>query len=225
MFKKNYIFESSHTRSRRHWLAIIFTITVLLLTFTTSMLVIIVDAQNESRRSEDAFYQRAPDLIVVFTGDRGRIQFALAKAREYQLSNILISGVYSKNTVETFLKSSVEGRGEIDQKLLEIDYQARNTFENILNLQRYLSENPGHNRILIISHDYHISRIKLLMMGLMNDRSNSLNSTFYYSAVPTSFREWSNLQKLLKEMVKIVRNAFMVAFWDEDSASSLPPTD
>ena len=51
---------------------------------------------ESTQRTSDYFYKQSPDLIVVPTGDNGRIQKALELAEKYNLPHIFITGVHEK---------------------------------------------------------------------------------------------------------------------------------
>src|SRR3989339_101663 len=66
----------------------------------------ILSSNKENTNSSEFFFNRPPDVIVVFTGDTGRIPYAIEQAKKFKQSNILITGVYSKNTVESPVKTT-----------------------------------------------------------------------------------------------------------------------
>ena len=76
-------------------------------------------SDNENQLMSERYFKSSPDLIVVFTGDHGRIPHAVRLAKAYNQSNIFITGVYTKNSVETLL-NPLELEGAIDKNLLEI---------------------------------------------------------------------------------------------------------
>lgn len=191
-------------------------ISLVILTFgylCSSVLFLLV-SQYESKQAVEAFYKRPPALIVVFTGDAGRIPFAIKKAKEFEQSQILITGVHSKNSVETILRPiTEEGKSALDSDLLEIDYLARNTVENVLSTLRYLRERKDLDRVLIISHDYHIMRIKLIMNKV---KTQSDNFEFYYSGIETDYTSFRNMRLLLTEVFKFMRTYVFLLVWDQD---------
>ncbi|MBL6988527.1 MAG: YdcF family protein [Bacteriovoracaceae bacterium] len=172
---------------------------------------------RENEEASDFFYRRPPDAIVVFTGDGGRIPYAIKKALEYKQENlnIFITGVYSKNTVETLLRPFKINK-DIDLGHLEIDYTARNTVENVISTLRYLRGKKGLDKVLIISHDYHIMRIKLIMNKLKTAEDNY---QFYYSGIKTDYKNLRNLKLLYKEVFKLIRTYGFLLFWTPETPS------
>jgi uncharacterized SAM-binding protein YcdF (DUF218 family) len=162
---------------------------------------------------EKLFFNRPPDLIVVFTGDQGRIPYALRKAKELKQSQIFITGVHSKNSVQTLLNPLTLSE-DFDANFLEIDYLARNTVENVISTLRYLRENRSLKTVLIISHDYHIMRIKLITNKI---KASSDQIEFFYEGVPTSYANKRNLKILYKEVYKLFRTYLFLLLWDVDS--------
>lgn len=216
MLGKKYIFETADTKIKRYFRNLLLTFFLFVFSYGLICAAIVFDARNSNGLTENALYNKPPELIVVFTGDKGRIQHAFDLARKYKQSHIFITGVHAKNTVSTFLGSSMEQK-TIDPKLLEIDYLAKNTVENVINLYRYLKLNHGNQRILIISHDYHITRIKTILRGLAFNWDADGNFQFYFSSVPTNYTEINSLKKVLIEVPKLLKASLTVLFWEEES--------
>src|SRR5690606_30282586 len=66
-------------------------------------LALVTIARQATRQADLAFYQKQPDLIVVYTGDQGRIPYAIQKARAFRQSQIFISGVFRNNSVDSIV--------------------------------------------------------------------------------------------------------------------------
>jgi len=154
-----------------------------------------------------------PDLIAVFTGDTGRIPTALRVARKYKKAGIFITGVNERNTIKNIIEP-FELERDLSKKKFEIDYQATNTIENVLSTLRFLRKNPDIKNILIISHDYHILRISLIMNKFMQ-RNDSYN--FYYSGIPSKFSEFRNIKILSKEILKWIRTYVVLWIWSPEN--------
>ncbi len=212
MFEKKYIFETKSTRFRRYLMNAIFLFFVSFILYTICCFVLILFAESESTEAQKALYNKAPHSIVVYTGQKGRIPFALKKAKEYNQDNVFITGVHSVNSVNSIVQKSVpkEIEEEIDDNQMQIDYLARNTVENTISTLRYLRKTPGLKRILIISHDYHIMRIKLIMNKLNVDPSYE----FYYIGISTNYLKANNIQILYKEVFKFFRTMGFLLFWN-----------
>ncbi|HLE12620.1 MAG: hypothetical protein A2504_04055 [Bdellovibrionales bacterium RIFOXYD12_FULL_39_22] len=172
----------------------------------------ILSSNKENTNSSEFFFNRPPDVIVVFTGDTGRIPYAIEQAKKFKQSNILITGVYSKNTVESLLRP-LEDAADLDINQLSIDYTARNTIENAIATLRHLREHKTLFNVLIISHDYHLMRIKLTMNKL---RTGHDDFEFFYSGIKTDYSKWRNLKILYKEVFKLFRAYIFLSFWDAE---------
>ena len=215
MFGPKYIFETRGTRTIRY------TRNALLLLFSLSFIYLVAGyffvlySINENDKSQEHFFKDAPDLIVIFTGQSGRIPYGISVAKNYNQSNIFITGVYEKNSVQTLL-APLELEDKIDHNLLDIDYYARNTVENCISTLRYLREKKGFKNILVISHDYHIPRIKTIFHSIMADDDNY---EIYYSGVSTDYTEWRNLKILYTEVYKYLRTYAFLMIWDQSDNS------
>lgn len=210
MFKKHYIFETSSTRTRRYLINTALSLVLIFLIYTICCFLFILVSSNENKVTNEAFFQKNPDLLVVFTGDTGRIPFAIDKAQEYPTSQIFITGVYAKNSIETLI-APLGVEGQIDLNRLEIDHLARNTVENVVATLRFLRTKKNHKTALVISHDYHIMRIKLIVDKLMTDEDDY---EFYYYGVQTDYTNFRNLKILYKEVFKLARTYLFLMLWD-----------
>lgn len=184
--------------------------------FLSYCLLSVRQAQKLNQESQDLFFDKRPDLIAVFTGDAGRIQFALEKSAELKQPNLFITGVYSKNTVKTII-SALGISQEVNTMHLEIDYQAQNTLENVIFTYRYLMTRKDLKSILIISHDYHIPRIKMIIDKL---KGKDKEREFYYLGVKTSYSTWRNFKILFKEVIKEMRTKVLLLLWDPNIEES-----
>ena len=207
MFKKKYVFETRKTRLTRYIKNSLVWCPILLFIHGFACLSLVLFAENEKKTAENSFYKRPPDLIVVFTGDIGRIPYAIKTAEKYAQSNIFISGVNLENNVETLL-TPLKTSEVLDLNLLEIDYSARNTIENVLSTLKNLEMSNNLERILIISHDYHIMRIKLVMDKMKGFQNKN---QFFYIGIKSDYSKWRNIKIISKEFYKLVRT--MVILW------------
>ncbi len=218
MFTKKYVFETKRTRSRRILKSVYFLIFLGFIGFITLAVYIPIFAKNQNEKSNQAFYGRTPDVIAVFTGDRGRIDYAFKMAEKYPSAKIFITGVYAKNNLEILIKgqgknTSIEDYIEEESHHIELDYLARNTVENGLATLNYVRKLPNAKTILIVSSDYHIFRISHIMEALSDDKSKY---EFYYQGIQSDYTEKSNLQKLLKEVYKLFKTSTFLFFWDPE---------
>jgi uncharacterized SAM-binding protein YcdF (DUF218 family) len=172
--------------------------------------ILLLDARNETKNSKTTFVQTPPDLIVAFTGGPGRIEYAIKKAQEFKQPNVFITGVHEKNSV----KNIINTMDSQETEHIELDYTARNTVENVINTLKYLRNNRGLNKILIISSDYHIMRIKQIINTLIKEDDHF---SFYFSAVPSNYLSFRNIKILYIETFKLVRTKIFLLFWDQKS--------
>ncbi len=212
IFKRKYIFETKQTRFIRLGLNIFFGVSALFIAWNLLCSILLLSASQETKEAHAAFYNKPPDLIVVFTGDAGRIPFALQAALEYKQPNIFITGVYQKNSVDTILTRFEEAK-LIDTDLVDIDYEARNTIENVIFTLRYLRENPTFEKVLVISNDYHIMRSKLLMNQLKGSQDNF---EIHFLGMETDYTKFRNIKILYTEFFKLMKAIAVSTFWDED---------
>lgn len=213
MFGSKYIFETRRTRSLRYLKNFSFFLFIFLLLYLFCGYFFILSNKKEVQRTVETFYQSSPDLIVVFTGSSGRIPHALHLAKKFKQGHIFITGVYSKNSIDTLI-APLKIDNELNVDLLEIDYWARNTLENALSTIRYLRQSKNFKRILIVSHDYHIPRIKMIMEYMTrNDDQYKL----YYKGIPSDFTKMKSLKTLYQEVYKWIRTLGLLLIWDADS--------
>jgi uncharacterized SAM-binding protein YcdF (DUF218 family) len=205
MFGRKYTFESKSTRLRRLFVGGA-SISMVVLALTATFIVYIpIYAKMQKGRAAGAFFQKSPDAIAVFTGDKGRIAYAMELLKKNPTSKLFISGVHAANSFQTLLNKQVTGTTteEISSAGMQVDldYESRNTFENVRETVEYLKSNPELKNVLIISSDYHIMRVKLIISHFMHNS----NPQFYFDSVPNSYTSWKETRKLLKEAVKIGR--------------------
>ncbi|MBF0362240.1 MAG: YdcF family protein [Oligoflexia bacterium] len=216
LFEKKYTFESKKTKTRRYVANILFFILTFIGVYGLFCLLIIYISHYENKRSQEAFYKKSPDLLAIFTGDAGRIQLGLQKALEYNGPQIFITGVESSNSVKTimqFQKKDLSQKMYIDSDLIEIDYLARNTVENVISVLRYLRDNPEYQRVLIVSSDYHLMRIKIILNSIKGPNDDF---DFYYMGVENPFFNWHSIKILIKEVYKTINSYGFLLLWDSD---------
>ncbi len=217
MFGSKYIFETKETRTIRYLKNALLYIFGLIFFYIISGYFFILFSDNENQVAQEKFFKSSPDIIVIFTGDSGRIPYGIKLAKKYKQSNIFITGVYAKNSVETILTPLQLG-DEIDINLLEIDYFARNTVENCLSTLRHLRKKKGFKDILVVSHDYHIPRIKTIFNKILTEDDPYKLS---YQGLSNDYSEWRNLKILYKEVYKYIRTYAFLMIWDNET-DSLP---
>lgn len=220
MFGPKYIFETKRTRLIRTLLNIGIGIAFVFAFIVFIGVYIPFFSKSESENSEQAFYKKDPAIIAVYTGDSGRINYALDLARRYKTSKILISGVYQSNTIQTLLQNQVKESDRelvqqiIDTNRIEIDHVAKNTIENVFSTFHYLRNTHTQGDVLIVSNDYHIMRIKLIV-NMINNEKDKLN--FYYKGMPTDYKSLRNIKILYREVTKYIKAFVFLILWDTDN--------
>jgi len=175
-------------------------------------------AKNHKEKLELAFYQKAPDVIAIFTGDKGRIDYAFKMAEKYPSVKIFITGVYAKNSLRTLLAKqgtelSVDEFLTQESHHIELDYLARNTVENGIATLNYLKRIKNAKNVVVVSSDYHVLRISLIM----NTLSNSGDYKFYYDSISGDYSNWRDLKILFKEVYKLIKTSTFLFFWDPET--------
>ncbi len=216
--KREYVFETSQTRNRRRKFAILSFLFFIFFFATLSFLYLMIQPQILNEQSAAAYTDHSPDLIAIFTGDRKRLDQAFELAKQHPLSPLLISGVYSKNTVNLLLSkvTNQEEQSYFDERLIELDYKARNTFENVLMTLMYIQENPHIRNILVVSSDYHLARIRFLFYAL---NYQNLDLDVQYHGVRSHQSTWQNWKLTFKELLKFYRSIPLVFLEDENRTS------
>lgn len=216
MLGRKYIFETESTRVRRLFISGAITSIGVFVFIVTFIIYIPIYAKMQKGRANGALFQKSPDAIAVFTGDKGRIAYAMELLKKNPTSKLFISGVYAKNSVQTLLNK--QSNPTTSQQLsspamqVDLDYESKNTFENVRETVEYLKINPQLKNVLIISSDYHIMRIKLIFSHFL---SNS-KQEFYFDSVPTDFTKWKQTKKLLIEALKLARTFVQLKVLRED---------
>lgn len=209
VFKSKYIFETKQTKFIRNLKNVLVLLLILVISYGILGMAMMKVAENEENISAKTLLNNPPQLIVVFTGDAGRIQRALEIAHKFNHDHIFITGVYSKNTIEGLLKV-FEASQTVDANRFEIDYIASNTLENSISTFQYLRKNKNIKSVLIISNDYHIMRIKLIINSIKRPTDEN---HFYYHCVKTNFNTVRNWKIMAKEIYKLIRTYAFLALW------------
>ncbi len=222
MLGRKYVFESKSTRLRRILISAGLLGAISLAVIISFIVYIPVYAKMQKGRSKGAFFQKSPDAIAVFTGDKGRISYALDLMTKNPSAKLFISGVYAANSFQNILNAQANpATGEVVNNSgiqFELDYASKNTYQNVVETVRFLEKNPQFNKVLIISSDYHIMRIKLIISHFIKGEKPQI----FFDSVASTFDEWSDVRKLLKEAVKIVRSYFQLKVLGKESVIEDP---
>lgn len=197
----------------RHFLSALIILVSVFLCYTFVCAILLLDARNEGKNAKSTFVQTPPDLIVVFTGGQGRIEHAVKSAQEFKQPNVFITGVHQKNSVKTLINPLTDTVvSQTDH--IELDYTARNTVENVVSTLKYLRNNRGLNKILVISSDYHIMRIKMIL-GTLTEEQEKFE--FFFSPVSSNYLSMRSIKILYTEVFKLARTKLFLLYWDGKS--------
>ncbi len=219
MLRRKYIFESKHQQKRSFKFKLfLFSIIGILFFYITLTLYLPFYAKNKNSLTNEYYFKKTPDAIFVYTGDSGRLDKAFQMAQKYPASQIFISGVYAKNSLKTLLTKqgkdiSVDNFLEQEKHHITLDYLARNTVENVLASLNYLRKRHAYKDIIIISSDYHIFRISLIVNSLLGDA----HYQFFYNGIEVDYTKWANIKKLFKETFKILKATTFLLFWEREN--------
>ena len=212
------MFETKSKKIRGHQKVTLFILFIVLIIYILPALFFLFESFQEEKRAELAFAQNPPDLITVFTGDTGRIPFALEKAKEFNYPSLFITGVSSKVATQTILEAV--GSPKYNKNIpLKIDYLAKNTLENVISTLSFARKSKDLKRVLIISHDYHILRIKHIIKKINpNDDSHQ----FFYYGIAKNYMNLRNLKILFKEIYKMMRTYAFLSLWEKELTQPIP---
>lgn len=208
IFRRKYIFETKRTRFIRYGLnlgALLFFIAGSYISF---LLYIPFYSHLERKITQSQFYQKSPEAIVVFTGDKGRIKYSLEALKKWPEAELLISGVYEKNTFKTLVSDREDAKALLEAPLkVGIDYEAKNTLENVKETLEHLEKISNQStHVLIISSDYHIFRINYLFKQINKNK----NIKIFYHGVESDWTDLKMIKKLIFESFKYLRIRFLL---------------
>lgn len=107
----------------------------------------------------------AADGIVVLTGGADRINEALQLLERGLGRRLMISGVNVHSTAEA-LKRLWPGREHLFECCIDLDYQARNTYENAIEARRW-ARAQGFTSLILVTASYHLPRARLELQHAM----------------------------------------------------------
>lgn len=207
MFNKEYVFETKSTKLRRLLISGLLSFVFFSAILFSFVIYIPIYGRNQKDVTDKGLYQHSPDAIAVYTGDKGRIAYALDLLKHNPSAKLFISGVYATNSFQTLLnKNDMTFAENLEGVQVDLDYESRDTFENVKETVQFLKQNPELKKILIISSDYHILRIKMIFSHYIEDTDKD----FYFDSTITKFNNWKNVKKLLWESLKIIRSIVLL---------------
>jgi uncharacterized SAM-binding protein YcdF (DUF218 family) len=218
MLERKFIFETKGTRIRRYFRNGLFILMSTGALFALLCLLFIHVSNEENILTQNMLIKRSPDIIVVFTGDAGRIPYALSVLKRNPKAHLLITGVSAHYTLEKFINAYKDDFDSLDlnEVPITLDSLASNTVENVIYSLRHIEKKAELNNILIVSHDYHIMRIKMIL----NTINTSLGrQDFYFLGLKTDFKHFRNLKILSRETFKMLKALGFLILWEKQDAS------
>lgn len=209
IFDKKYVFESNKTQKLRRKRTITVIIILIIVTYIIILSSIIFWGREEGIKTKENYFNSNPDLIAVYTGAANRIKFAVELSNKYSKAKIFISGIFSKTTLD-YLSKIQQIPDDTNLNLIEADRWAKNTVENVLSTKQFLQKHTLHKNVIIVSHDYHILRIKTLTNKMINKKDFNIN----FVGIESDFTKFKNILILHKEVLKLIKAYFIVLFWD-----------
>ena len=138
---------------------------------------------NDGKLSSDAIHRltTAINVFNYFSGDK----FIVSGGNSANRSRNNNSNIVNLPT-EAFCMKRFLQRNGIDGDHIITEDKSISTVDNIINIHKIL---PNHKvNIFIISSDYHIPRVKLIV-DTMFGNSRDTNNYIYYPAITTKYRE------------------------------------
>ena len=94
--------------------------------------------------------------VIVLTGGKGRINKGIELFDANYGKYLFISGVFKESELE--LKDDINRQLVNDNCCVVYDKKAKNTKENALEVEKWLSENNNIGRLILVSSYYHLPR-------------------------------------------------------------------
>lgn len=212
MVTKKYIFETRRTKLKRLLSRLLWVPVGLVGFYLCVAIYLLIFSNKTNEETQNQLYNSPPDLIVVLTGDQGRLKYAFDLLEKYPQSELFITGVYSKNHLSLLLKQlgiqeSVDGYLERRAHRIQLEYKAKSTLENAMATKYFLNKQPNSKRVLVISHDYHLKRVSMLFQNFM-DRE------FYFHGIKSDFTSIRKLKILYREVYKTLGTSIFLVFLD-----------
>ena len=148
---------------------------------------------------------QSDEMLVVLTGDKGRIPAALELLRSRGTPHLLISGTGKGMTLTELINSQSEASPYVQaiwEKII-LDSKSTSTIENALEAEKFFKSHKV-KKVILITSDYHLSRSLALFKKL------APGVEYFPYAVPSEFTEiWNgNLERFVEGVSK-----FVVEFW------------
>jgi len=190
MVTKKPIFARRRTRPSRLLLASVWASVAVFLGLVLGQFLMFYNAVHAPQ--EPLISTREYQGVAVFTGGRNRIQTGFDLLSRFpKVQNVLISGVNPQSSRENLLASFLPEDGNFKGSV-QLDYEARTTYGNVIQTKAWVDENEI-DKLIIVTSNYHIPRAKALADLYLDD----INVSFYPVVA-----ERIGLRLLVSEFVK-----------------------
>lgn len=210
IFARKYVFETKRTRALRLALNSLVLLVGVVVLYVTFLVFILATSKSENNRVSEGLYQKSPDAIVVFTGDKGRIKRSLELIKKWPEAKMLISGVHGANNLQTIVSGHSDAEALLNSSSqVDIDYEAMDTLGNVRKTLEHIEQSQEKiQRVLVISSDYHIMRIRMIF----NAQNTKPGLQIFYEGVSSDWSQWSSIKKIILESAKTLRIWFLLTF-------------
>tara|TARA_B100001029_G_C14940755_1_gene383078 strand:- start:83 stop:679 length:597 start_codon:yes stop_codon:yes gene_type:complete len=131
--------------------------------------------------------------IVVLTGGKGRIEKGIELLQNGYGEKLFISSVLSKTDIKTKLDKNSNGN-YLFECCISFDNTAKNTNENVFEVERWLEKNKEVNKLILVSSYYHLPRafivvknrlpeFEIIMVPAINHIDFSSDPTFHIKLI------------------------------------------
>ncbi len=106
--------------------------------------------------------------IVVFTGGKGRIEKGIELLKNGYGEKLFVSSVFSKTDIKSKLKMN-DNEDLLYECCISFDRNAKNTIENVLEVELWLEKNKEINKLILVSSYYHLPRALIIIKKRLPD--------------------------------------------------------
>ncbi len=142
---------------------------------------------------------KGPDVIVVLTGGKGRVEQGLEFLREGVSPTLILSGVNEAASIDSIFSGGLKGA---ERSAIILEKESKSTYENALQVRRLLIER-GEKSVLLITSSYHMKRAYAIFSRVMPEDVSILP----YRVSSPNYDEkkwwnWNELAILTPEFIK-----------------------
>ena len=155
---------------------LVYFISIIIITFVW-WLILIFNTFPKKFYINSGSFESSKSVIVVLTGGKGRIDKGLELFERNYGKYLFISGVFKESEIKINIF--------VENKLIEkdccviVDNKAKNTFENALELTRWLDEKYDIKNIILVSSYYHLPRSYIVFKKFIKDKDILLSPVNY----------------------------------------------